>query len=79
MDMQIMTNSDKVNDMLQGIYLEWLNNYLTVSKFAEDYAMPEETAEYLIGRGRQIHNIRNKPKRVRLDGGVMTSRSAMDQ
>jgi len=59
MDMQIMTSSDKVNDMLQGIYLEWLNNYLTVAKFAEHYAMPEETAEYLIDRGRKIHNIRN--------------------
>jgi len=38
-----------------------------------------DTIGDLIDRGRMIHENRNKPKRVRLDGGVMTSRSAMYQ
>jgi len=56
-----MTIDDmSTKDALHAIYLDWLNNYLTVSKFANDHDMPEYIAEYLIDRGRMIHENRNK-------------------
>ena len=75
-----MTVDDmNTKDAMHAIYLDWLNNYLTVTKFADDHDMPRSVAEYLIDRGSEIHENRNKPKRVRLNGGVMTSHSAMNQ
>jgi len=75
-----MTVDDmNTKDAMHAIYLDWLINYLTVSKFADDHDIPRAVAEYLIDRGSEIHEERNKPKPIRLDGGVMTSRSAMDQ
>lgn len=36
-------------------YLDWFNNYLTVSKIAEDYGFSESSANRLINRGRKLH------------------------
>ena len=33
------------------MYLDWLNNYLTVARFAEDYGTTEEDARNIIYRG----------------------------
>ena len=66
-------------DAIHAIYLDWVNNYLTVDKFARDYDIPREVAECLIDRGMTVHDNRTNPKPVRLVGGIMTSRSAMDQ
>jgi hypothetical protein len=56
-----MTVDDmSTKDAMHAIYLDWLNNYLTVSKFANDHDMPQYIAEYLIDRGRMIHENRNK-------------------
>jgi len=49
-----MTIDDmNTRDAMHAIYLDWLNNYLT-----DD--MPQYIAEYLIDRGRMIHENRNK-------------------
>jgi hypothetical protein len=37
-------------------YLDYLNNYLTVSQFAIDYGYDKETAMGLIIRGRKLFN-----------------------
>tara|TARA_Y100000296_G_scaffold9503_1_gene11050 strand:+ start:1893 stop:2066 length:174 start_codon:yes stop_codon:yes gene_type:complete len=39
------------------IYLDWVNNYLTLSRFAEDYGISEELAELLIEEGRKLHEL----------------------
>ncbi len=42
-------------DTLQAIYLDWVNNYLTVSVFAAHNELTEEEATRLIELGRKIH------------------------
>lgn len=42
---------------LAGIYLDWLNNYLTVAKFAEDYGLHIEEAIKLIEVGKSCHDL----------------------
>ena len=42
----------------QELYLDWVNNFLTVERFAEYYSMTVEAAEELISEQRKInHNI----------------------
>lgn len=41
---------------LGGYYLDYLNNYLTVEKFAEDNGISESEALTIIGLGRKYHN-----------------------
>jgi hypothetical protein len=40
---------------LQLLYLDYMNNFLTVSKFAEHYNMDERTALLVIEEGEQVH------------------------
>ncbi len=39
----------------QEMYLDWVNNFLTVPVFAEHYGITEEYANYIIDLGRK-HN-----------------------
>ena len=41
------------NQMLRHVYVEWLNNYLTVELFAEHHEMTVEDAQALIDLGRK--------------------------
>ena len=41
------------NQMLRHIYVEWLNNYLTVELFAEHHEMTVDDAKVLIDLGRK--------------------------
>ncbi len=41
--------------MYEELYLEYANNYLTVSVFAEDYGIDKDTAISLIDAGRIIN------------------------
>lgn len=43
-------------DRYQELYLDYVNNFLTVSRFAEYYGMTEEHAEEIIYVGRKINN-----------------------
>jgi len=47
--------SDKWNEL----YIDWVNNFLTVARFAEYYGTTEEHAEEIIRVGR-IYNSRIK-------------------
>ena len=45
-------------DYFQEMYLDWLNNFLTIKRFAEWYAIGEDQAAAIISAGRKIHHQR---------------------
>lgn len=49
-----------VKDQLQALYLEWLNNFITVDSFAGYYMLNKNQATELINIGRQIHQERTE-------------------
>lgn len=40
---------------LQAVYLDWVNNYLTVERFADDCGLTVDQAKLLIELGRSVH------------------------
>jgi len=38
------------------IYLDWVNNFLTLDKFANHYGITELDAHYVIDLGRKLNN-----------------------
>ena len=48
-----MTISGKTAEQ---IYLEWINDFLTVKKLAEYYNMPEKDLMLILNEGKRIHN-----------------------
>lgn len=40
---------------LDEVYLDWVNNYLTVEKFAEDHGLTAEEGKRLIDLARDTH------------------------
>jgi uncharacterized protein (DUF433 family) len=44
-----------MGEQLADLYLEWVNNYLTVEKFAEHYQLTEEDALNILNYGRRYH------------------------
>jgi len=61
-----MTRTDKIidittdsRDYLQALYLDYLNNFISVEGFANVYELNEEQAGILINIGRRIHKQRN--------------------
>ena len=58
-------DTEKVNvdnitagDALQAIYLDWINNFLTVARFAEYYGLDEYAGAQLIDKARDVHESR---------------------
>ncbi|HCL5638183.1 TPA: hypothetical protein N2N45_004266 [Klebsiella aerogenes] len=52
-----LTNPKNVNaENLAAVYRDWMNNYLSIAAFAEDYGITEVQAEVTIAKGREIHN-----------------------
>ena len=41
-------------DKFTEMYLDWVNNFLTVARFAEHYSISEEKALFIINTGRAI-------------------------
>ena len=41
---------------LIGLYIDYVNNFLTVDKFAEYYRLTNESAEFIINKGRELRN-----------------------
>lgn len=50
------TSNISIQSMLNAIYLDYVNNYLTTDKYAEEQGMNKEDVLYLIDLGRQINN-----------------------
>jgi hypothetical protein len=47
-----------IKNILQTVYLDYLNNFITVAGFAEHYGLTTEQAEQVLDLGRTIHNER---------------------
>ena len=45
-----------IRDVTKCFYLEYLNNYLTISKIAERYEITEDNAKMLVNLGRGFNN-----------------------
>ena len=45
-----------IKSMLNEIYLDYVNNYLTTDKYAEDQGINKDDLLFLIDLGRQINN-----------------------
>ena len=45
-----------IKNDIRAFYLDYVNNYLTIAKLAEDYGIDPEAARHLIDWGRQYHN-----------------------
>lgn len=53
------TESERINELRanpEHFYLNYLNNYLTVQRIADDYGIALELALELIKKGREIQN-----------------------
>jgi hypothetical protein len=44
-----------IKDEIKAMYLDWINNFLTVKRFAERYNLTTEQAEIIIKVGRELH------------------------
>jgi len=44
-----------MNDQYKNMYLDYLNNFLTVCAFAEHYMLEHEKAVRILSIGRKIH------------------------
>lgn len=42
--------------LLIAFYLDWINNYITVEKFAQDYNLTVKQAQALLKVAREINN-----------------------
>ena len=47
-------------NIILGAYLDFVNNFLTIERFAEYYGMSEDFAWSVIDEGRRLHNINIK-------------------
>lgn len=43
-----------MRQVLTDVYLEWVNNYLSIEKFAEDYGLHVNEAQELLALGKKI-------------------------
>ena len=50
---QTLTITNK-RDLVERLYLDWFNNFLTIERFAEYYNMTVEQAEKIIKVGRKM-------------------------
>jgi len=57
-EQQLQDAVSNAGDIFQDIYLEYLNDYLTISVFAHDKGITEKQARQQIEIGRKIHNQR---------------------
>lgn len=51
-----------MNPKLENIYLDWVNNYLTIEKFSENYSMNMKDAQELVAilQRNHLHNTYEK-------------------
>ena len=47
-----------LSEQLADLYLDWLNNYIGVDKFAEHNQISEQDAITLLSMGKEYHNNR---------------------
>ena len=47
-----------LRDKLADLYLDWVNNFLTIEKFSEYYGLDEEDAKQLLVLAKKCHEQR---------------------
>ena len=47
------SNASTLHSTLEAVYLDWVNNFLSFSRFAEYYGITEEQAKVLIALAKQ--------------------------
>lgn len=52
---QLEDAADKAVDDFVDMYLDWVNNFLTIEVFAEHYDITIEKANRVINIGRKVH------------------------
>lgn len=63
------------NDAIIEIYLDWVNNFLSLDKFAQHYGLDEIDANYIIDLGRKLNEeeaTKNKLKNELISEGFET-------
>jgi hypothetical protein len=50
-----MQTAANVRKTITEFYLDWVNNYMTIAKIAEDYGMRQSDVIVLINMGRRYH------------------------
>jgi len=53
-----MTQIKYLRDYLADLYLDWVNNFLTLERFAEYYGLDEEDAKQLLVLAKKCHEQR---------------------
>jgi hypothetical protein len=48
--------TEKTDQEIIEIYLDWVNNFISLEKFAEHYGLDEIDANYVIELGRKLNN-----------------------
>ena len=53
-----MKDLQSVRELIEELYLDYFNNFLTVPRFAEYYGMDEVSAAWIIEKGRELNHAR---------------------
>lgn len=48
----MQSNATSLHDTLEAVYLDWVNNFLSIGRFAEHYGLTEEQAHNIINIGK---------------------------
>ncbi len=57
MQFYIVENDEHIRiNPLRALYLDFFNNYLTISKFADDYGMTHTQAIHVLDAGKEAQN-----------------------
>lgn len=51
-----------IREELREVYLDWVNNFVTIPAFADFYGLSEEESKKVIDLGKKIHERRLKDK-----------------
>jgi hypothetical protein len=54
---------DLDNYAIIEIYLDWVNNFISLDKFAEHYGLNEIDAHYIVDLGRELNEQRAEDKK----------------
>tara|TARA_R110002020_G_scaffold370676_1_gene582285 strand:- start:705 stop:905 length:201 start_codon:yes stop_codon:yes gene_type:complete len=60
----MMLNDELTTDKIADLYLDYVNNFLTVETFATWHGLKQQGAKSLINKGRQYHENRIKDGKV---------------
>ena len=45
----------EIRDIFKRMYLDWINNFLTIKRFSEYYGISEKLSQEIIKKGKEYH------------------------